>query len=224
MNERLSACITVFVCNLEPIVGSVVGILGCKYGDRMDMLHITWRMLQCSACSGSWTIYLMQSLLSSLAMRFSDTAFFLEIDMGIVVGLGWSDSQSERCTETCSTAGDAAVLQVGNIQTAGTFKPSQSSSSSIANLYFKLRKKCRDCRETAAVTADTAAGSVNHLRVAEDLIRLLLVTLLFIACPRLMSLLISLSTPNTFLCPCRDLRSRESGPGVNARRAWPGGH
>ena len=168
MNERLSACITVFVCNLEPIVGSVVGILGCKYGDRMDMLHITWRMLQCSACSGSWTIYLMQSLLSSLAMRFSDTAFFLEIDMGIVVGLGWSDSQSERCTETCSTAGDAAVLQVGNIQTAGTFKPSQSSSSSIANLYFKLRKKCRDCRETAAVTADTAAGSVNHLRVARS--------------------------------------------------------
>ena len=37
---------------------------------------------------------------------------------------------------------------------------------SIANLNFKLRKKCRDCRETAAVTADTAAGSVNHLRVA----------------------------------------------------------
>ena len=154
------------MCNLEPIVGSVVGILGCKYGDRMDMLHITWRMLQCSACSGSWTIYLMQSLLSSLAMRFSDTAFFQKLIWGLL-------SDLDEVIHNQSAARRPAALQAmlpccrsAIFKQPGLLNLHSRVAPSISNLYFKLRKKCRDCRETAAVTADTAADSVNHLGVA----------------------------------------------------------
>ena len=64
-----------------------------------------------------------------------------------------------------------AILQeTGNIQTAGTFKPSQLSSSllCIANLYSKLRKRNAEIvGETCRVLQiRLSAGSSNHLAVA----------------------------------------------------------
>ena len=166
----------------------------------------------------------MQSLLSSLAMRFSDTAFFQKLIWGLLSDLdevihNQSAARRPEALQAMLPCCRSAIFkQPGLLNLHSRVAPVSQIFTSNSGRNAEIVGKLQQLLQTQL----QAQLIISEWR--EDLIRLLLVTLLFIACPRLMSLLISLSTPNTFLCPCRDLRSRESGPGVNARRAWPGGH
>ena len=140
----------------------------------------------------------MQVLLSWPAMRLCVTHFFSKLIRGLLL------EEDEVIHNLHGYMICSNLQETGNIQTAGTFKPSQLSSSllCIANLYSKLRKRNAEIvgETCSALQIRLSANSSNHPAVAGDLIRSRNLDS-FIHRTGLMSLLISLSTPNLFLCP-----------------------
>ena len=109
-----------FLCNLKYIIGNVVGMLdSCKHmGIDRESDYAAW-------CCMLWI--LMQALLSWPAMRLCVTDFFSKLIRRLLLE---EDEVIHNLHGYMSCSHLQAVLQeTANIQTAGTFKPSQQSSS-----------------------------------------------------------------------------------------------